>query len=205
MITTKGWVTQVEWTDGTWSWLPLKDVNAVDFFKLAEYIVSRKIQNEPAFAWWVSNTFRTRKRIISRLKSAIISKGSKKFGIQVPSTIVEAEKMDVLNGHNFWRKAIEKELAKVRIAFKLVNTKTDIKVGSKKIGYYFIFDVKMDLERKTRLVAGGHLNKNVPKRTSYSSAVSRESVRICFTLAVLKDQKILSGDVSNAYLNAKPL
>ena len=135
----------------------------------------------------------------------MISKGSKQFGIQIPSIIVEAEKIYVLNGNIFWRKAIEKELAKVQIAFKLLNTETNIKVGSKKIGYHFIFDVKMDLERKARLVAGEHLNKNVPKHTSYSSVVSRESVRICFTLAVLKDQEILSGDVSNAYLNAKPL
>ena len=30
-------------------------------------------------------------------------------------------------------------------------------------------------------------------------------MRICFTLAALNDQKNLSGDVSNAYLNAKHL
>ena len=132
----------------------------------------------------------------------MISKGSKKFEIQIPSTVVEADKMNILNGNNFWRKAIEKELAKVRIAFKLLDTETDIKVGYKKIGYYFIFDVKMDLERKARLVAGQYLNKHVSKHTSYASVVSRESVRICFTLAALNGQEILSGDVSNAYLNA---
>ena len=125
----------------------MKDVKAANPLKLAEYAVSRKIQNEPVFAWWVSNIFRTRNRIISRLKSAMISKGSKNIVIKIPSAIVEAEKMDVLNGNNFWRKATEKELAKVRIVFKLIDTEADIKVGSKKIGYHFIFDVKMDLER----------------------------------------------------------
>ena len=74
-----------------------------------------------------------------------------------------------------------------------------------KIGYHFIFDVKSDLERKARLVAGRDLNKNVPKHTSYTSVVSRESVRICFTLAALNYQDILSDDVSNTYLNAKRL
>ena len=73
------------------------------------------------------------------------------------------------------------------------------------MGYHFIFDVKIDLKHKTRLVARGHLNKNIPKHTSYSSVVSRESVRICFTLVALNNQDMLSGDVSNAYLNAKPL
>ena len=35
VITTKGWDIQVEWTDITWSWLPLKDVKAADPLKLA--------------------------------------------------------------------------------------------------------------------------------------------------------------------------
>ena len=52
----------------------------------------------------------------------MISKGSIKFGIQITSTIVEVEKMDVLNGSIFWKKTIDKELAKVRIAFKLLDT-----------------------------------------------------------------------------------
>ena len=56
-------------------------VKAVDPLELVEYTVSKNIQNESVFTWWFSNTFRTRKRIISRLKSAMISKGSKKFGI----------------------------------------------------------------------------------------------------------------------------
>ena len=63
----------------------------------------------------------------------------------------------------------------------------------------------MDLKRKARLVDGRHLNKHVPKHTSYSSVVSRESVRIYFTLAALNNQDILSNNVSNAYLNAKSL
>ena len=63
----------------------------------------------------------------------------------------------------------------------------------------------MDLTRKARLVAGGHLNKNVPRHTTYSSVVSRESIRICFTLAALNDLDVLSADIGNAYLNAKPL
>ena len=67
-------------------------VKAVDPLELTEYAVTRNIQNESVFAWWFSNTFRTRKRIISRLKSAMMSKGT---------TIVEAEKMDVLNGNKF--------------------------------------------------------------------------------------------------------
>ena len=132
VITTKGWDIQVEWTDITWSWLPLKDVKAADPLKLAECAVVGKIQNEPVFTWWVSNTFRTRKRIIYLLKSTMISKGSKKFEIQISSTIIEAEKMDVLNENKFWRKAIEKELANIGISFKLLDTEADRKLNPRK-------------------------------------------------------------------------
>ena len=80
-----------------------------------------------------------------------------------------------------------------------------IPVGTKKIDYHFIFDIKMDLTRKARLVPGGHRKKNVPKHTSYSTLVSQESVRACFTLAALNDMEVMTADIDNAYLNIKPL
>ena len=49
------------------------------------------------------------------------------------------------------------------------------------------------------------MNPYVPKHTPYSSVVSCESVRICFLLAALNDQNVLSSDIGNASLNAKPL
>ena len=62
----------------------------------------------------------------------MISKGSKKFEIQISSTIIEAEKMDVLNENKFWRKAIEKELANIGISFKLLDTEADRKLNPRK-------------------------------------------------------------------------
>ena len=63
----------------------------------------------------------------------------------------------------------------------------------------------MILTRKTRLVAGGHLHQNVPKHTTYSSMVSRESIRICFALAALNNIDSQVADITNTCLNAKPL
>ena len=64
-----------------------------------------------------------------------------------------------------------------------------------------IFDVKVDFTRKARFVAGGHMT-NPPTSLTYSSVVSRDSVRIAFLLAALNDIDILAADVGNAYLNA---
>lgn len=41
-----------------------------------------------------------------------------------------------------------------------------------------------------------------PSYNTYSSVVSRESVRIGFLIAALNDLELMSGDISNAYLNA---
>jgi Reverse transcriptase (RNA-dependent DNA polymerase) len=64
-----------------------------------------------------------------------------------------------------------------------------------------VFDIKVDLTRKARIVAGGHMT-DVPKESVYSSVVSRDSVRIALTIASLNQLDVLAADVQNAYLNA---
>ena len=205
VATTKGWELKVQWLDGTSNWLPLKDVKQSNPLEVAEYAISRDLEKEPAFKWWVGNIIRTRRRCISRLKATRRCKDGLKYGIEVPNSIEEAEELDRKYGNDLWKKAIQKELDKVRIAFALIPDTDNPPIGSKEIPYHLVFDVKADLTRKARLVAGGHKNKNVPKHMTYCSVVSRESVRICLTLAALNGLDILSGDVGNAYLNAKPL
>ena len=203
--TTKGWDMLVRWKDDSHSWISLKDIKESNPLETAEYAISRGIDTEPAFAWWVKHVQRIKSRAINRLRASKQSKHRIRFGIEVPNTMKEALDLDKTNGNDLWRNAIDKELNKVRVAFQLLNDNDEVPVGSKKINYHLIFEVKMDLTRKARLVAGGHLNKNVPRHTTYSSVVSRESVRICFMLAALNNLDVLSGDIGNAYLNAKPL
>jgi len=66
-----------------------------------------------------------------------------------------------------------------------------------------IFDVKMDYTRKAHYVAEGHMT-DPPASIIYSSAVSRDSVRIAFLLAVLNNVDLLPTDIGNTYLNAFP-
>ena len=85
----------------------------------------------------------------------------------------------------------------------------DARRGQKLVGYqeihcHMIFDINMDgrFTCKARYVAGGHTT-DPPSSITYSSVVFRDSVRILFTLAALKDIDIISADIGNAYLNAK--
>ena len=92
----------------------------------------------------------------------------------------------------------------VKVAFKLLGDGESVPVGSKKIPYHIIFDVKFDMTRKARLVAGGHRNKNVPSHATFSTVASRDSVRLAFLIAGLNNLNILSADIGNAFLNAPP-
>ena len=63
-----------------------------------------------------------------------------------------------------------------------------VEPGYKYCGTHMIFDIKMDgkFTRKARLVTDGH-NTHVPSSISYSSVVSRESVRLALLIASLHD------------------
>ena len=67
-----------------------------------------------------------------------------------------------------------------------------------------IFDINMDgkFTRKAILVADVHTTA-LTSSITYSSVVSRESVRIAFLLESLNDLDIFACDIGNAYLYAK--
>ncbi len=125
------------------------------------------------------------------------SKRSHKFGIYVPKTVQEALKIDQETNTTYWRDAINKEMTNNKMAFKFLEEDENVPVGYKWIRCHMIFDVKMDFTRKARFVAGGHMT-DPPSAITYSSVVSRDSVRIAFLLAALNDVPILATDIGNA-------
>ena len=96
-----------------------------------------------------------------------------------------------------------KEMKNVRPAFEVYEGDVSKLVGYQKIRCHIVWDVKLgeNFRRKARLVAGGHTT-DTPSSITYSSVVSRESVRIALTIAALNGLDILACDIQNAYLNA---
>ena len=197
--TTAGWHLEVEFADGTTEWVPLKDLKDSNCVELAEYAVASQIADEPAFAWWVRKILRRRDVIIKKVKTRYW-KRTHKFGIELPKSVKEAYAIDRRTGTDFWRTAIEKEMKNNALAFEFRDG-DEMPVGHKHIDCHMVFDIKSDLTRKARFVAGGH-QTDPPKESIYSSVVTRDSVRIAFMLAALNDLDVLSADVQNAYLNA---
>ena len=82
----------------------------------------------------------------------------------------------------------------VRVAFQLLPRDDKPPVGFKEITCHLIFDIKLDMTRKPRYVAGGHLTE-VPTYMTYSSVVSRDTVLIGLLVADLNGLNILAGDI----------
>ena len=168
----------MEWEDGNSSWVSLNDMKDSYPLETAEYSVMNKISTEPAFAWWVPHAFQKRSRIINKVKSKYW-KCTHEYGIRLPHSVEEAFRIDEETGTGFWRMAIEKEMKNVMPAFEFCDD-DKMPVGYEKIQCHMVFDVKIgDLTRKARFCANGN-ETDPPKESTFSTVVSRDSVRLFF-------------------------
>ena len=201
--TTKGWELLVRWKDGGTDWITLKDIKESYPVQVAEYAVSSRISEEPAFAWWSSSVLKKRNRIIAKTKSKYWLR-THKFGIEIPKTVLQARQIDAKCGNTLWWDAVCKEMKNVRPAFEVFEgDEHQLPSGFQEIKCHMIFDVKVgeNFRRKARLVAGGHTT-DAPATLTYSSVVSRDSVRIALTIAALNRLEVMACDIQNAYLTA---
>ena len=203
--TTRGWELYVRWKDGSGDWTSLKDLKESYPVELADYAVANGLVDEPAFAWWVPFTLRKRKAIIQKVKTKYWDR-THKYGLQVPKTIEEAKRIDEKAGNDLWQTAIREEMTNYRVAFERFDGDVQSLVGYEEITAHLVFDIKLseNFRRKARYVADGH-RTGVPAAITYSTVVSRDSVRIILLIAALNDLEINGADVQNAFLSAPNL
>ena len=92
-------------------------------------------------------------------------------------------------------------MTSIEIAFQILGHDEHVPVGYKPATGHIIFDVKMDFTRKARWVLDGHKCED-PYGSTYAGVVSRDSVRIGLTYAMLNDLEVCAVDIRNAYLLA---
>ena len=115
-ITTKGYDFLTKFRYGSESWIPLADLKEYNPLEIAEYAISNKLEKEPAFAWWVPQVIKKHNKIISEVASRVRIK-TMKYGIKIPTSIIEAYDIDKENGNTLWRDAIKREIENVSVAF----------------------------------------------------------------------------------------
>lgn len=200
--TTKGCEICLRWKGGQMHWFPLKDIKDSFSVELATYARDNHLLTEPVFAWWAPFALKKAARILSKIKSKHWER-THKFGLRVPRTIQEAKEIDKENNNTEWMDAVALEMTNARIAFEEHEGDVRQLVGFEEITGHIIFDIRMgeNFRKKARFVADGHKTKT-PIAVTYSSVVSRDSVRLLLLVAAINDIQIKGADIQNAFLSA---
>ena len=117
-----------------------------------------------------------------------------------------ALELDRLAGNKAWLDVIQREIATL-IQLGCFEFKTPGYKPTRDYQYAplrMVFDVKADLRRKARLVAGGHVI-DASCFYTHSTVVKGVSIRLLHVIAHRDGLRILVGDVGNAFINAKTL
>ena len=103
----------------------------------------------------------------------------------MPKDVDDAYRLDEENGNNLWAGAINKERSTLYemdcFSYHEKGYKPDRNEGHQWTRVHMIFDVKTDLRRNARLVAGGHLLELFDSEV-YSSTVKGISVKLLHVL-----------------------
>jgi hypothetical protein len=154
--TTKGCNLCVEWKYGTKSWEHLEDLKESNRIEVDEYAAAKSLLYAPAFVWWARHFLKKCSRIIADVTKRY-HKRTHKFGIEVPKSWDDCERLEKENDNTLWQDTARKEMKNVRIAFKILNGEESAPPTYQEIRCHVTFDVKMeDLCRNARYVAVGH-------------------------------------------------
>ena len=161
----------IEWKTGEQTWEPLSNIIASDPYTCAVYAKEHNLLNTPGWKL-LKRHARTARRLIRTLKKSKYrqARASRKYkhGWEVPRDYAHALQLDIHNGNNKWKEAIDLEIEQIKEyqVFKDFgkavydkNTITNAPKGHQKIRVHFVFDVKHCGKFKARLVADGHLTK----------------------------------------------
>ena len=149
----------VKWKNGTTTWEQLINLKQSYPLELAEYAIAQGIDRTPAFPLWMPYVLRKRKQILAAVQSHY-HKRTHKFGFEIPKTVKRALEIDKEYGNTLWQDAIAKEMANVKVAFKILLDGSKEPVGHQYMDCHLVYKIKLDgFHRKARLVAGGHMTK----------------------------------------------
>ena len=71
-------------------------------------------------------------------------------GVELPTSVAHAKKLDEINSNNLWMDAISREMETMNVDSDVLEDGAKIPSGCSKSSGHFVFDALMALERKFR-------------------------------------------------------
>ena len=107
----------IEWETGEHTWEPLSNIIASDPYTCAVYAKEHNLLNTPGWKL-LKRHARTARRLIRTLKKSKYrqAKASRKYkhGWEVPRDYAHAPQLDIHNGNNKWKEAIDLEIEQIK-------------------------------------------------------------------------------------------
>ena len=123
------------------SWIKLSHLKESHSIKTAKFVMSRGIDNEPTFAWWVPCMLRRISMILVAIKTCI-RKTMHKWGIEIPRDVAHAMEIDRNHRNTLWRDALALEMHNVGVAFKILDEGECAPEGWSNVPGHLIWDMK---------------------------------------------------------------
>ena len=120
--------------NGSTTWEQLIDLKQLYPLELAEYAIAQGINKTPAFAWWMWD-------LESKLVGPLVIVASYCCQDLLLNRALEIDKED---GNTLWQDAIAKEMANVRVAFKVLPDGSKEPVGHQYMDCHLVYEIKLD-------------------------------------------------------------
>ena len=193
---------RVGWQQHEPCWIDGAALRLQDPYLIVDYVHRRQLFTHSDFSW-VEVLDPSALTSLIRTCAAKGEPPKYKFGELVPRSVKHALQIDATNGNHGWRDAIATELKQINEYKTFRTLRADENLYDfQRIPYHLVFDVKFDLRKKARLVAGGHLT-SPPKEDLYSGVVDLMTVRIGHMIAAANDLQVCAADIGNAFLYGK--
>ena len=204
-VTTAGVRVLAKFFSGAQRWVPMEAARGDNPIPLIEYSMKNDLWKKSDRWGWtkefgIEETEDLRRAFIAKFENT----PKYKFGVQIPTSIPHALRLDKLNGNSLWQEAIKKEMDQLAEynTFRVPTEQDDLGTYQQ-IPYHMVFDCKFDGRRKGRLVAGGN-HAVVTSEQVYSGVVGIETVRTILALSSMDSElEVMAADVSNAFLYGK--
>ncbi len=171
-------------------------------FPVVQYASRNKLTNHKCFSW--TKTYIQNGPKLKNMQKTFQAMARYKFGVELPRSPRHALYLDKINGNNLWEESMKNEFDSLNRheIFHVLQENDQLPKEYKRVPYHIVFDVKFDLRRKSRLVAGGRWC-DPPKEDVYSGVAALDTVRLGFMSGAMNALPVCAADVGTAFLYGK--